>query len=361
MPAPPDQPAPDARADSPVDLDELDERKAQILRAVVTEYVAAAEPVGSQRVVEAAGLDVSSATVRNEMAALEEAGFVSQPHTSAGRVPTDRGYRYFVDDLRRRHAVHPARREAVAELLGSATDLEDLLVRTTHVVAQLTHLVSLVIAPGVERARLKLVELVDLTPQAVLVLLVTDSGHVEKRLLELHGPVSDSGLQRARAVLNEQARGARLADLEGILDGLADESPPELRELLAGVAATFGDQIEQPPIDHVLVGGTASLAGERAIERDQLSQVLELLEERVTLARLLTRSATEDEPAVWIGAEHGVDGLKPTALVAQRYRLVSAGSVGVLGPTRMDYAGVLATVQAVADQLQESLRNLDEA
>lgn len=339
---------------------ELDERKRRILHAVVTQYVAGAEPVGSQRVVEVAGLDVSSATVRNEMAALEEAGYVSQPHTSAGRVPTDRGYRYFVDDLRRRHAVDPARREAVAELLGSASDLEDLLLRTTHVLAQLTHLVSLVIAPGVEQARLKLIELVDLTPRAVLVLLVADSGHVEKRLVELRGPVSESDLHRARSVLNDQVRGARMADVDGILGRLVEEAPAELREVLGAVAGTMADGIEDSHVDHVLVGGTASLAGERAIERDQLSRVLELLEERVTLARLLTEAATEDEPAVWIGAEHGVDGLRPTALVAQRYRLVSAGSVGVLGPTRMDYAGVLATVQAVADQLQQSLRDLDE-
>lgn len=355
-----------ARSDHPVDqpteaFAELDERKRRILQAVVAEYVAAAEPVGSQRVVEVAGLDVSSATVRNEMAALEEAGYVSQPHTSAGRVPTDRGYRYFVDELRRRHAVDPARRRAVAELLGSASDLEDLLLRTTHVLAQLTHLVSLVIAPGVEQARLKLIELVDLTARAVLVLLVADSGHVDKRLVELRQPLSDRSLQRARTVLNEHTYGAQLGALDGILRRLAEEAPPELRELLGAIASSFADGIEESLVDHVLVGGTASLAGERAIEREQLSRVLELLEERVTLARLLTESATEDEPAVWIGAEHGVDGLQPTALVAQRYRLVTAGSVGVLGPTRMDYAGVLATVQAVADQLQQSLHDLDEA
>lgn len=359
MPAPQARPAGERPTSAPPE--DLDDRKVRILRTIVAEYVAQAAPVGSRHVVELAGLDVSSATVRNEMAALEDAGYLAQPHTSAGRVPTDKGYRFFVDDLRRRQTVDPVRRETVAELLGSVTSLEELLVRSTQALTQLTHLVSLVTAPVVDTSRLKLVELVDLTPRAVLILLVTDAGHVEKRLIELRSAATPGDLRRARSVVNENLHGRRLREVPDLLEGLADEAPAELRELLEGVSAVAGEGSEERILDRVLVGGTASLAGQPGIGREQLSRVLALLEERVTLARLLTEAATEGEPTVRIGAEHDVEGLQPTALVAQRYRLLTAGSVGVLGPTRMDYAGVLGTVRAVADQLQASLRDLDEA
>jgi heat-inducible transcriptional repressor len=340
----------------------LDERKIRILRAIVSEYVATGEPIGSKRVVEVAQLDVSAATVRNEMAALEELGFINQPHTSAGRIPTDKGYRYFVDELAETAAEEPAtgpREELVSELLTGARDVEDLLFRTSSVLSQLTRLVSLVIAPAMDAARLKLIELVSLTPQTALLLLVSDTGRVDKRIVECREPVADADIDRVRAVLNEHARGRRMRDVSELVVGLVEGAPTELRGVLSAVAdATAGDLAEET-VHHVYVGGQASLAGEPTLERDQLSRVLELLEERMTLARLLSETS-DDQPTVRIGEENPVEGLQTTSLVSQRYRLVSAGSLGVLGPTRMDYASVLATVRAVAAQLQETLTDLSE-
>lgn len=336
----------------------LDDRKLRILRAIVAEYVSRGEPVGSKRVVEAAQLDVSPATVRNEMSVLEELGYITQPHTSAGRVPTDRGYRRFVDDLVADPTILEPEQELVQELLGSAHDLEDLLARTSTVLSQLTRLVSLVIAPAFDAATLKLVELVGLTPGSALLLLVADTGRVEKRLVDLPAGTTESDLDRVRSVLREHVCHQRLADVHDTLATIADDAPADLRELLQALVHATEDELAEDTVHHVFVGGQAALAGEETFERDQLSRVLQLLEERVTLARLLSETTADDMPTVRIGGENQVEDLRSTSLVAQRYRLVTAGSLGVLGPTRMDYASVLATVRAVASQLQTALADL---
>ncbi len=340
------------------DEEPLDERKRTVLRAIVTEYVSRGEPVGSKRVVEVARLEVSAATVRNEMSALESLGYIAQPHTSAGRVPTDKGYRRFVDDLSADPALDGARRELVQELLGTASDVEDLLARTSSVLSQLTRLVSLVIAPAVDAARLKLCELVGLSPGSALLLLVADTGRVEKRSVELPAETTEQDLDRVRAVLSEQVRGRRLGDVHATITRLAEDAPSELRDVLRAVADATARELTEDTVHHVFVGGQASLAGDEAFEREQLSRVLQLLEERATLARLLAEATADDRPTVRIGEENEVEDLRAASLVAQRYQLVTAGSLGVLGPTRMDYASVLATVRAVADQLQATLTDL---
>lgn len=354
-------PGSDAPVVAPSATAALDERKRAVLRAIVTEFVARGEPVGSRRVVEVAGLDCSPATVRNEMAALEELGLIVQPHTSAGRVPTDRGYRAFVDGLRGGPAVEDPRSGVVGEVLSSARDVEDLLARTSTVLSQLTRLVSLVISPAVVSERLKLIELVELGPRSALVLVVSDTGTVDKRLVELPGGGSEGELDRVRATLVDRLVGMRLADVPRAVRGLVDAAPSDLRELVRAVADALETELGDDTVHQVFVGGQASLAGDAALERDELGRLLHLLEERSTVARALAAAteapdaATEGGPTVRIGEEHEVEDLRSTSLVAQRYRVVSAGSLGVIGPTRMDYAQVLATVRMVADQLQQTL------
>jgi len=356
--------APSPRADAG-DPTPLDERKRAVLRAIVSEYVAHGEPVGSKRVVEVSGLDVSPATVRNEMGALEEQGLIAQPHTSAGRVPTDRGYRVFVDELRDETALDDPRRGRVEELLGSARDVEDLLARTSTVLSQLTQLVSLVISPPIDASRLKLIELVQLTPHSALLLLVADTGRVDKLLVELPAGASESDLERVRNVLAEQVRGRRMSEVTEALGGLVDAAPAGLRDLLRSVAQGAAVDLAGDEVHRVFVGGQASLVGDASFERDELGRVMQLLEERTTVARLFSEatapeSGAPDAPTVRIGEENEVEDLRAASLVAQRYRLVSAGSLGVIGPTRMDYASVLATVRVVADQLQRSLADLTQ-
>lgn len=347
-------------------VEELDDRKRRVLHAIVAEYVASGQPVGSSRVVHAADLDVSAATVRNEMAVLEELGLIHQPHTSAGRVPTDRGYRIFVEDLRGLAAPQPVdgKQEAlIAGLLTDANDVDDLLTRTTAVLSQLTRLVSLVIAPAIDASRLKLIELVSLSPQSALLLLVADTGRVSKRVLELAEPVSETDLDRVRTVLSEQVRGRRMGEVHDAVSDLVDVAPPELRDVLTAIAHATATSLTDETLHRIFVSGRATLADEGSFERDELSRVLSLLEEQSTLARVLDSSAQGDDdegPVVRIGRENEVEDLHSASLVAQRYQLITSGSLGVLGPTRMDYASVLTAVRAVAEQLEATLTDLSE-
>ena len=341
---------------------DLDDRKRAVLRAVVTEYVTTGQPVGSAHVVEAAGLDVSAATVRSDMGALEELGLVTQPHTSAGRVPTDRGYRWFVDDLRNAPALDVRQREAIEELLGSARDVEDLLARTTTVLSQLTRLVSLVISPAIATSRLRLVELVTLGPLSALLLLVADTGRVEKHTVEVPVGSVEGDLDRVRTMLAEQLVGRRFSDVGPVLRTLGDEAPSDLRAIVRAVADAAVD-VREDRVHQVFVGGQSALVDDVSLQREELARLLQLLEERETLARLIEEAVEGPEvgsPTVRIGEENPLADLRPTSLVAQRYRLVSSGSLGVLGPTRMDYGSALSTVRAVSDQLQRTLDALAE-
>ncbi|MDP9021950.1 MAG: heat-inducible transcriptional repressor HrcA [Actinomycetota bacterium] len=339
----------------------LEPRKAAILTAIVREFVDRAEPVGSKRIVESYGLDVSAATVRNDMAALEEAGYIAQPHTSAGRVPTDKGYRYFVDAIDELRPIGEAQRAALRGFLSEARDLEDLLRRTTSVLSRLTRYASLVLAPALDRSRLKLVELVGLAPQTVLVLLIADTGRVEKRLIELSTPIGALEIERTRTVLNETSAGLAMTDVPGAVSSLVDAAPPELRELIEHVSNAIGTELVRPDPDRVFVGGQAALAAEGTFEGSELQKVFELLEEQVTLGRVLTESASLDRPLVRIGEENEpIEQLKAASIVATGYGRQVPGSLGVLGPTRMDYPTVLAAVQAVAGHLQAMLRELTD-
>lgn len=343
---------------------ELDDRKRRVLRAIVAEYIASGEPVGSKRVVEVGRLDCSAATVRNEMAALEELGLIRQPHTSAGRVPTDGGYRVFVEELRGMSddLVDSRQRELIDGLLSSAHDVDDLMTRTTTVLSQLTRLVSLVIAPAIDGSRLKLMELVSLSSRTALLLLVSDTGRVTKRTLEWSQPVGESDLERVRTALAEQAVGRRMGEVHAMVAALVDAAPSELREILGAVAQATASSLTEQTLQRIFVSGRATLADEGSFERDDLSRVLGLLEEQSTLAQVLDSSVSDDAvgPTVRIGSENEVEDLHSASLVAQRYQIITAGSLGVLGPTRMDYASVLATVRTVAEHLQTTLTDLSE-
>ncbi|MGI8575127.1 MAG: heat-inducible transcriptional repressor HrcA [Egibacteraceae bacterium] len=341
----------------------LDDRKAAILRAIVREFVRDGEPVGSKRLAERFDLGVSAATVRSDMAALEDAGLISQPHTSAGRVPTDLGYRYFVDSLDGTVPLGADQQAAVEGLLLCSADVEELLRRASGVLSRLTHFAALVAAPRFDRSRLRHVELVQLSPMLVLAVLIADTGRVEKRVLELREPLGEHDVGRARHALNEVATGLRLDQARHVVAGLANGAPAELRTVIEAVATAIDEDLAVPNVGgHVYVGGTANIAGAGYFERlEQVQQVYEMLEEQVVLLQTLQHALDDEDPAVRIGAELPVAELAACSVVASRYEAdgEAAGSVGVLGPTRMDYPQTLAAVQAVASSLERALSALD--
>ncbi len=342
----------------------LDERKATILTAIVRDYVRAGEPVGSKRLTEQFDLGVSSATVRAEMVALEQDGYITQPHTSAGRVPTDKAYRFFVDSLPEASRTRE-RGEVIEELLAGSHDLEELLRRTTTVLARLTRFAALVVAPRLDRSRLRHVELVPLAPSAVLAVLIVDTGRVEKRVLSLDAPIADHDVSRARHAINDAAADLRADQAPDVINGLAVGAPPELRGLLEAVAeAVRSDLAGGGSEGELLVGGTSHLAGPGYFDRiEQLQQVYETFEEQVVLLRTLREVVDEGDPAVRIGTELPLVELAACSVVAAGYGRAgeAVGSLGVLGPTRMDYPRTLAAVQAVASSLEKALAELPGA
>lgn len=360
---PPMSPSPPepAAARSPRTAD-LDERKAAILRAIVGGYVRLGEPVASKRLAEESGLGVSSATVRTEMASLETDGYITKGHTSAGRVPTDKGYRYFVDTLADAQAFGDQEREALEAVLLGARDLEDLLQRTTTVLSRLTSLAALVVAPSLERSRLRHVELLALGPTSVLAVMITDTGRVEKRVLTVELPLAEHDVARARHAVNEAAGGLRSDQAPDVIAGVAAGAPPELRGLLEAVAdAVRADLATAGSGDRIFVGGSANILAAGAFEQiEQVKQVYEALEEQVVLLQTVRSALDVGDPAVRIGSELPLVELAACSVVASRYSSVgeARGSVGVLGPRRMDYPRTLAAVQAVASSLEKALVEL---
>ncbi len=340
----------------------LDDRKAAILRAIVQDYVRGGEPVGSRRLVQEHSFGVSPATVRGEMAALEESGFITHPHTSAGRVPTDKGYRYFVDTLTETAQLEPAQAAALEGLLLDSSDLEDLLRRTSSVLSRLTRFAALVVAPRLDRSRLRHIELVRLGPTSILVVLIVDTGRVDKRMLNLDAPVAEHDVQRARHAVNEAAAGLRLAQAPDVISGVAAGAPAEVRDLLDAVSDAVRLGLVTPTDgDLLFLGGTANIAGEGYFDRiEQVKSVYETLEEQVMVLQMLRDTLQHTDPGVRIGTELPLVELAACSVVAAGYEAQgeAVGSVGVLGPMRMDYPRTLAAVQAVASSLQKALAEL---
>ena len=324
----------------------LDERKMQVLRAIVTDYVASREPVGSKALVERHQLGVSPATVRNDMAVLEEEGYIAQPHTSAGRIPTDKGYRLFVDKLATIKPLSAAERKAINAFMAGALDLNDLVTRTVRLLAQLTHQVAIVQYPSAQRSTIAHAELVQLAPGRLLVIVVSSTGRVDQQILECPG-LDPEVVHMANLSLREAAVGRTAADAVNRMVTVLDELDPARRSQINPVFAVALELLGAEPTAQVLVAGVPNLAGHSFTTG--LRPLLEALEEQVVLLRLLDE-ATSDDITVRIGAENTAEGFKSTSLVATGYSVGNerAASLGVVGPTRMDYPSTIASVRAVA-------------
>jgi heat-inducible transcriptional repressor len=333
----------------------LDERKLAVLRAIVEDYVATDEPVGSRTIVERHHLGVSPATVRNDMAALEDEGYIAQPHTSAGRVPTEAGYRLFVDRLAHVKPLSRAEQRAIEAFLEGAVDLDDVLTRGVRLLAQLTRQVAVVQYPSLQRAQIRHVELVAVSANRVVVVVITSSGRVHQHLVELPGDVDDDLLATLRQRVNEAVVGQPAADLteraEQLLDSVPDSHRPAAAAVVAALLEVLVDEREQ----RIVLAGTGNLASLATTFPESLGPVLEALEEQVVLLRLMHEAArSTPDVTVLIGHEVPVRELSPTSVVGTSYA-GDAGRLGVVGPTRMDYPGAIGTVRAVAAYLSRVL------
>lgn len=339
----------------------VSERSLEVLRVIVQDYVASREPVGSKSIVERHSFGVSAATIRSDMAQLEEEELITAPHTSSGRVPTDKGYRVFVDQLADLRPLTSAQRHAIEAFLGQSTDLDEVLVRTVRLLSQLTHQVALVQYPSLTRSRIRHIELVLLSDTRLMTVLITDTGRVEQRILELTAGIEDEFLAELRAKVNAALGGHELTKAAEILAGFPGTFAPEHRETVQKVAARLTEQVAANRQDRLVMAGAANLVRTEEDFQGSILPVLEAIEEQVTLLKLFGEMQPDQHGmSVRIGSENASFGLGETSVVATGY--TSSGGelarLGVLGPTRMDYSNNMAAIRAVARYVT---RHLGEA
>jgi heat-inducible transcriptional repressor len=334
-----------------------DDRRLAVLRAVVEDYVATHEPVGSRALVERHTLGVSPATVRNDMAALEEEGYIAQPHTSAGRVPTDKGYRLFVDRLATVKPLSAAERRAINAFLDGAVDLDDVLSRPVRLLAQLTRQVAVVQYPSLTRSMVRHVELVPLTPSRLLVVVIASTGRVEQRVVELPGDIDDNAVAALRTRFNHAVANRTFAEATEALAEIAEEAPGNERASVAAVAASLIETVVERREERVVVAGTPNLTRFGQDFPLTVQPVLEALEEQVVLLSLLGEATTPEATMVRIGRENPVEGLSSTSVVTVGYGSgdQALAQLGIVGPTRMDYPGTIGAAHAVAQYLGRAL------
>jgi heat-inducible transcriptional repressor len=337
----------------------LSGRQRGILARLIEEYVATGQPVGSKYLVDRAGLGVSPSTVRNELAELEAQGFLTHPHTSAGRVPTERGYRFYADELLAQQEGRPG--EFPLDLSELRREIDSALEATSEALSSVTRLLALVSAPPLETTTVRHVEVLLLNPRTVMAVVITSTGGVAKRVVTFESPV-DPGLAKwAGEYLNERIAGLRLGT--GRLRRELEEpslSPPE-REFLDALKPVFTDLLQNE--QRLFVGGSAGILDDaRADELGIYRHVLVTLERRAALLGILGEALDPQRPFVRVGGELAYPEFHDAALVAATYGLTNRtlGAVGLLGPVRMDYDKAIRSVRSAAQELSRFIEDVYE-
>jgi heat-inducible transcriptional repressor len=336
---------------------ELTDRQREILRHLIEEYIATGQPVGSKYLVERAGLSVSPSTVRNELAELERLGLLTHPHTSAGRVPTEEGYRLFAQGLLTRLEPRPG---ALELDLTAAAEVESALQATTDALSQLTRLLALVSAPPLEAATVRHVEILALQPQLVVAVVITSTGGVTKRMFALGEPIDTGLVSWAAEYLNERTAGLPLGS-HGLRQafgepGLSDQERAFLELLRPAFTDAAGTEQQR-----LFIGGAANLLGEaRSEDLATYRPLLEALEQRAALLALLGDALGKGGPFVRLGVELAHPGLRHASLVGAAYGLHHRrlGAVSLLGPQRMDYEMAIRSVRAAARELSQFVEEI---
>ena len=347
----------------------LSERTRRVLATLVREYIETGEPVASAALMNRAGLSVSSATIRNVLAQLEDMGYVWQPHTSAGRVPTDQGYRFYVDLLleSRRLTRDVSSVEArLRQEAGAAPFIDDLLSSTSHVLSEASRHVGFAIAPANEDAVFHRIEFIPLSGTRILVVMVSRSNQVSQKMVDIGEGVSSSELVQAANFLNSEFAGLRLEDVRhGVRDRLREERTlyDQLLGLALRLASETLEDLQGPTA--VYIEGASSLLEQvvqaSGISATTLGALLRMVEQKQRLVRLLNEYIDGPGLTVVIGAEHSDPELRPFSLIASTYfDGRGTGSVGVIGPTRMKYSRAIAAVDVAALAVARVLKNVNQ-
>ncbi len=336
----------------------ISERSFEVLRAIVQDYVSTREPVGSKALLERHGFGVSSATIRNDMSILEEEGLIHAPHTSAGRVPTDSGYRLFVDRLNDLKQLSTAERHAMETLLESSVDLDEVLGRSVRLLSQLTNQVAMVQYPTLGKARVRSVELVAVSDTRVMLMLVSDNNRIQQHVVDSGEELDIDFLVQLRGKLNDLIAGAPLADVAKLTGGFEQGFAPSQRNFVGAIVAILLDQVDANRQDKLLLAGTANLARSEGDFGGDITPLLDAIEEQVVLLRLISEmEADQNGVSLLIGSENSIIGLSQASVLVSGYGNATEplAKVGLLGPTRMDYSTNISAVRAIARYLSKSL------
>jgi heat-inducible transcriptional repressor len=336
----------------------ISERSFEVLRAIVQDYVSTREPVGSKALLERHGFGVSSATIRNDMSILEEEGLIHAPHTSAGRVPTDSGYRLFVDRLNDLKQLSTAERHAMETLLESSVDLDEVLGRSVRLLSQLTNQVAMVQYPTLGKARVRSVELVAVSDTRVMLMLVSDNNRIQQHVVDSGEELDSDFLVQLRGKLNDLIAGAPLAEVAKLTGGFDQGFAPSQRNFVGAIVAILLDQVDANRQDKLLLAGTANLARSEGDFGGDITPLLDAIEEQVVLLRLISEmEADQNGVSLLIGSENSIIGLSQASVLVSGYGNATEplAKVGLLGPTRMDYSTNISAVRAIARYLSKSL------
>lgn len=336
----------------------IPERSLEVLRAIVQDFISSNQPVGSKALLDRHPLGVSAATIRNDMALLEEEQLITAPHTSSGRIPTEKGYRLFVDRLNEVKALSSAEKNAIENFLDQANDLDDVVERTARTLSSLTNALALVQYPSLGKSSVRHIELIPLSENRALLMLIADSGRVQQLQVESENAIDDELIQEIRGRLNGMLAGSQLSSVRSKLSLLAGEFSPQRRVFVERVLDALISLVEANRQEKLVVSGAANLAKHDEDFSGELSRVLEAIEEQVVLLKLLDElHADQHGVGLRIGSELGVQGLSRASIVVTGYesRGTEVAKLGVLGPTRMDYSANIASVRAVARYLTRIL------
>lgn len=336
----------------------IPERSIEVLRAIVHDYIATKEPVGSKTLVDRYSFGVSAATIRNDMAFLEDEELIVAPHTSAGRVPTDKGYRVFVDRLNEVRPISPAEKQAIESFLDEANDLDDVLARTVQLLSKLTNQVAMVQYPLLGKSKVQGIELMPISNRRILLILVTDTSRVQQHQIEFATEISPAFLIEMKQKLASVVISAELATLDTTLRDFELKFEPNQRLQVGRVLSELLDLVDAGRQNKIILAGTSNLVRSETDFGGKLTPVLDAIEQQVVLLKLISELQTEaNQVSIRIGTENQIDSLSKTSLLVAGFENQGSeiSKLGLIGPTRMDYASNIAAVKAVARYLTKNL------
>jgi heat-inducible transcriptional repressor len=336
----------------------IPDRSLEVLRAIVRDYIETSQPVGSKSLVERHAFGVSSATIRNEMALLEDEQLIVAPHTSSGRVPTDKGYRLFVDRLGEVKPLSIPERSAIETFMQGSSDLDEVLGRTVRLLSQLTNQVAMVQYPSLERGSVKSVELLKVGEKQALLILVTDISRIQQHLIHFDVDLDDDFVANLRAQMIGALQGVPLSQVATRIEDFTAKFADARHAAVSLVLDNLLEQVDANRQDKIILAGTANLARREDDFKGSISPMLEAIEEQVVLLKLIQEVQAEKHGvSLSIGVENEIEQFSSSSVVIAGYEKEGAevAKLGVLGPTRMDYANNIAAVRAVSRYLTQAL------